>query len=159
MKSWEHGPGEPGLEHATFAKHLFLYYEPESTGCCSERKANDRLRFARKQTAGMERRELNPWSRRSPHWVGAGLEWEIGMTEKGDAEFYLLGPLPDQACEFAYPDRRRYFLEDGSGRLPFSIGKPRIVALHAKAAVFVESWPLVRAGGPLLSCHIGTTIP
>ena len=30
---------------------------------------------------------------------GDGRGWETGTTEKDDAQFYLLGPLPDQACE------------------------------------------------------------
>src|SRR5947207_15388643 len=30
---------------------------------------------------------------------GGGRGCETGMTETGDAQFYLLGPLPDQACE------------------------------------------------------------
>ena len=28
-----------------------------------------------------------------------GRGWEAGKTEKGDPQFHLLGPLPDQACE------------------------------------------------------------
>ena len=51
---------------------------------------------------------------------GTGRGWETGMTEKGDAQFYLLGPLPDQACELCLSRiGRRYILEDGSGRLLF----------------------------------------
>ena len=44
-----------------------------------------------------------------------GREWETGMTENGDAQFYLLGPLPEQACELCLSRiGRRYVLEDGS---------------------------------------------
>ena len=67
---------------------------------------------------------------------GTGREWETGMTEKGDAQFYLLGPLPDQACELCVSRiGGRYILEDGSGRLLFEHRNLDLVALHAKAAV------------------------
>src|SRR5260370_23324036 len=58
--------------------------------------------FERKQDSG-------EWSEKELSTLVAGLgaaiapatgrEWETGMTEKGDAQFYLLGRLPDQACE------------------------------------------------------------
>jgi hypothetical protein len=47
---------------------------------------------------------------------GDGRGWETGATETGDAQFYLLGPLPDQACELCVSRiGGRYILEDGSG--------------------------------------------
>ena len=68
------------------------------------------------------------------------------MTEKGDAQFYLLGPLPDQACELCVSRiGGRYILEDGSGRLLFEHRNLDLVALHAKAAVPSTSWLMVRA--------------
>jgi hypothetical protein len=77
---------------------------------------------------------------------GTGREWETGMTEKGDAQFYLLGPLPDQACELCVSRiSGRYILEDGSGRLLFEHRNLDLVALHAKAAVPSTSWLMVRA--------------
>ena len=58
------------------------------------------------------------------------------MTENGDPQFYLLGPLPDQACELSVSRLGgRYILEDGSGRLLFEHRSLALVALHAKAAV------------------------
>ena len=67
---------------------------------------------------------------------GRGREWETGMTENGDPQFYLLGPLPDQACELSVSRLGgRYILEDGSGRLLFEHRSLALVALHAKAAV------------------------
>jgi hypothetical protein len=76
----------------------------------------------------------------------AGREWETGMTENGDAQFYLLGPLPDQACELCVSRiRGRYILEDGSGRLLFEHRNLDLVMLHAKAAVPSTSWLMVRA--------------
>ena len=68
------------------------------------------------------------------------------MTEKGDVQFYLLSPLPDQACELCVSRiGRRYILEDGSGRLLFEHRNLDLVALHAKAAVPSTSWLMVRA--------------
>ena len=75
-----------------------------------------------------------------------GREWETGTTEKGDAQFYLLGPLPDQACELCVSRiGARYILEDGSGRLLFEHRNLDIVALHARAAVPSTSWLMVQA--------------
>ena len=55
------------------------------------------------------------------------------MTENGDAQFYLLGPLPDQACELCVSRiGARYILEDGSGRLLFEHRSLDLVALHAQ---------------------------
>ena len=87
---------------------------------------------------------------------GTGREWETGMTEQGDAQFYLLGPLPEQACEVCVSRiGGRYILEDGSGRLLFEHRNLELVALHAKAAV-PTSWLMVRA--IMLWCAIRNTI-
>jgi hypothetical protein len=86
-----------------------------------------------------------------------GREWETGMTEKGDAQFYLLGPLPEQACELCVSRiGGRYILEDGSGRLLFEHWNLDLVALHAKAAVPSTSWLMVRA--ITLWCAVRNTI-
>jgi hypothetical protein len=79
------------------------------------------------------------------------------MTEQGDAQFYLLGPLPDQACELCVSRiGGRYILEDGSGRLLFEHRNLELLALHAKAAVPSVSWLMVRA--ITLWCAIRNTI-
>jgi hypothetical protein len=89
--------------------------------------------------------------------LGTGREWETGMTEKRDAQFYLLGPLPDQSCELCVSRiGGRYILEDGSGRLLFEHRNLELVALHAKAAVPSTSWLMVRA--ITLWCAIRCTI-
>jgi len=88
---------------------------------------------------------------------GTGREWETGMTERGDAQFYLLSPLPDQACELCVSRiGGRYILEDGLGRLLFEHRNLELVALHAKAAVPSTSWLMVR--GVTLWCAIRNTI-
>jgi hypothetical protein len=83
-----------------------------------------------------------------------GPGWETGMTEQGDAQLYLLGPLPDQACELCVSRiGGRYILEDGSGRLLFEHQSLALVALHAKAAVRSTPWGLV-VRAVLLWCTI-----
>jgi hypothetical protein len=73
-----------------------------------------------------------------------GRAWETGVTERGDPQFYLLGPLPDQACELCVSRiGGRYILEDGWGRLLFEHQSLALVALHARAAVHSTRWPLV----------------
>jgi hypothetical protein len=88
---------------------------------------------------------------------GTGREWETGMTEKGDVQFYLLGPLPEQACEVCVSRiDGRYILEDGLGRLLFEHRNLELVGMHAKAAVPSTSWLMVRA--ITLWCAIRGTI-
>jgi hypothetical protein len=73
-----------------------------------------------------------------------GRGWETGMTEKGDPQFYLLGPLPDQACQLCVSRiGGRYILEDGAGQLLFEHQSLPLVAMHAKAAVSSRRWSLV----------------
>ena len=76
-----------------------------------------------------------------------GRQWETGTTENGDAQFYLLGPLPDQACELCVSRiGGRYILEDGVGRLLFEHRSLPLVALHARAAVrSSRQWLVARA--------------
>lgn len=86
-----------------------------------------------------------------------GREWETGKTENGDAQFYLLGPQPEQACELCVSRiNGRYVLENGSGRLLFEHRNLELVALHAKAAVPSTSWLMVRA--ITLWCAIRNTL-
>jgi hypothetical protein len=103
--------------------------------------------FERKQTAGS-------WSEAELNTIvaalnvalasGTGREWETGMTELGDPQFCLLGPLPDQACELCVSRiGGRYILEDGSGRLLFEHRSLALVAMHAKAAARSAPWWLV----------------
>jgi hypothetical protein len=85
---------------------------------------------------------------------GDGRGWETGMTEAGDPQFYLLGPLPEQACELCVSRiGGRYILEDASGRLLFEHRSLPLVALHAKAAVrSTGDWLVTRA--VLLWCTV-----
>ena len=116
--------------------------------------------FERKQDSGeWSEKELNTLvaALGAAKGSGTGREWETGMTEQGDAQFYLLGPLPEQACEVCVSRiGGRYILEDGSGRLLFEHRNLELVAMHAKAAVPSTSWLMVRA--ITLWCAIRNTI-
>ena len=114
--------------------------------------------FERKQNGGeWSEKELSTLVAALCAAPGTGREWETGMTERGDAQFYLLGPLPDQACELCVSRiGGRYILEDGSGRLLFEHRNLEFVALHAKAAVPSTSWLMVRT--ITLWCAIRNTI-
>ena len=104
--------------------------------------------FERAQETGMwSERELNTIvaALQAALAPSTGREWETGTTESGDAQFYLLGPRPDQACELCVSRiGARYVLEDGYGRLLFEHRNLDIVALHARAAVPSTSWLMVR---------------
>jgi hypothetical protein len=114
--------------------------------------------FERKQTSGeWSEKELSTLVAALCAAPGSGREWETGMTEKGDAQFYLLGPLPDQVCELCVSQiGGRYILENGSGRLLFEHRNLELLALHAKAAVPSTSWLMVRA--ITLWCAIRNTL-
>ena len=114
--------------------------------------------FERKQNGGeWSEKELSTLVAALCAAPGTGREWETGMTERGDAQFYLLGPLPDQVCELCVSRiGGRYILEDGSGRLLFEHRNLELLALHAKAAVPSTSWLMVRA--ITLWCAIRNTI-
>jgi hypothetical protein len=46
--------------------------------------------------------------------------WEVGMTECGDPQLYLLGPAPDHDCVLSISRLGRlYVLEDGKGSVLF----------------------------------------
>ncbi len=88
---------------------------------------------------------------------GTGRQWETGTTENGDAQFYLLGPLPEQFCELCVSRvGGRYILEDGCGRLLFEHRNLDLVVLHAKAAVPSAPWLVVRT--ITLWCAIRSTL-
>jgi hypothetical protein len=114
--------------------------------------------FERKQSGGeWSEKELSTLVAALSAAPGRGREWETGMTESGDAQFYLLGPLPDQVCELCVSRiSGRYILEDGSGRLLFEHRNLELLALHAKTAVPSTSWLMVRA--ITLWCAIRNTI-
>lgn len=76
--------------------------------------------------------------------LNEGREWDTGLTEDGDAQLYLLGPGPDQACELCVSRiGGRYILEDGAGRLLFEHRSLPLLAMHARTALRITRWSLV----------------
>ena len=118
------------------------------------------VEFERRQDTGV-------WSEAELNTIVAALQpviapangrtWETGATENDDAQFYLLGPGPEQACELCVSRiRGRYVLEDGSGKLLFEHRNLDLVVLHAKAALSPASRIMVRAF--MLWCAVRTSI-
>jgi len=82
--------------------------------------------------------------------TGEAVTWEVGTTETGDPQFYLIGPPPDHDCILCVSRLGSlYVLEDGTGRLLFEHVSLRALAqaarsfLHAKKAAFVARAALV----------------
>jgi len=73
--------------------------------------------------------------------------WEIGETERGDPQLYLLGPAPDHECVLCVSRLgRQYVLEDGEGRILCehdAIGglsdQVRHALRHKKAAIIARA--------------------
>jgi hypothetical protein len=48
----------------------------------------------------------------------SGCSWQAGKTERGEPQFYVLGPTPEQDCMLCVSRLGQgYVLEDGAGRL------------------------------------------
>jgi hypothetical protein len=69
--------------------------------------------------------------------------WDIGSTEIGDPQFYLLGPAPDEECILCISRvGRAYLLQDGEGR---------VLSEHAHVSRVVDAaTALLRKGRPSL---------
>jgi hypothetical protein len=51
---------------------------------------------------------------------GGASGWEVGMTERGDPQLYLLGPAPEHDCILSISRLGRlYVVEDGRGQVLF----------------------------------------
>jgi hypothetical protein len=65
---------------------------------------------------------------------GEASGWEIGATEAGDPQLYLVGPPPQQDCVLCISRLGRlYVLEDGAGRVLFERDSMLLLAeqMHA----------------------------
>lgn len=73
--------------------------------------------------------------------------WEVGATERGDPQLYLIGPAPDHECILCVSRLGRlYVLEDGEGRILCehdAIGslseQVRHALRHKKAAIIARA--------------------
>lgn len=92
--------------------------------------------------------QLGAWSETELRMLGETLDigrrghgWDTGLTENGDAQFYLLGP--DHACTLCVSRiGGLYVLEDSKGTLLFEHRSLPLVAVHARSALRKTRWPL-----------------
>ena len=60
---------------------------------------------------------------------GDAAGWEIGETEMGDPQLYVMGPPPDHECILVISRLGRlYVVEDGKGEILFEHDNPMMVA-------------------------------
>jgi hypothetical protein len=93
-----------------------------------------------------------------PDAAGAGTAWDVGVTEHGDPQFYLLGPAPDHECVLCVSRLAQgYVLEDGTGRI---LGEAPSLARFAEqvAHASVRGGRSLLARVTLLLCAIRLTI-
>ena len=89
---------------------------------------------------------------------GAPVTWEVGATEAGDPQFYLLGPAPDHDCMLCVSRLAHgYVLEDGAGRILCEAPALHLFAEQAARAVAGAGRSFV-ARAALLICAIRLTI-
>jgi hypothetical protein len=68
--------------------------------------------------------------------VGEASGWEIGITDNGDPQVYLIGPPPDYDCILCISRvGRHYVIEDGHGRVLLEHDSPMLLAEQALSAL------------------------
>ena len=68
--------------------------------------------------------------------LGEASGWEIGTTEHGDPQVYLIGPPPDYDCVLCISRvAGHYVIEDGQGRVLLEQDSPMLLAEQAMAAL------------------------
>ena len=68
--------------------------------------------------------------------TGQASGWEVGVTEHGDPQVFLVGPPPDYDCVLSISRiGRLYVIEDGAGRVLYEHDNPMLLAEQATAAL------------------------
>jgi hypothetical protein len=68
--------------------------------------------------------------------AGEASGWEVGETEQGDPQVFLVGPAPDYECILCISRLGRlYVIEDGNGRVLLENDNPMLLADRATAAL------------------------
>ena len=68
------------------------------------------------------------------HGGGEAGGWDVGVTELGDPQFYLLGPPPHAECILCISRLGRiYVLEDGAGRVLLEHSSLLVLAEQARS--------------------------
>ena len=84
--------------------------------------------------------------------------WDVGATELGEPQFYVLGPAPDYACVLCISRLAHgYVLEDDAGRILCEAPAQHLFAEQAARAVAGAGRSFV-ARAALLICAIRLTI-
>jgi hypothetical protein len=87
---------------------------------------------------GWQSAELQQFLAVSANAIAAGEAsgWEVGVTENGDPQVFLLGPPPDHDCILCISRLGRlYVIEDGAGRVLYEHDNPMLLVEHATAAL------------------------
>jgi len=80
--------------------------------------------------------------------------WNVGVTDIGDPQFYLLGPPPDDECILCISRLGRvYVLEDGAGQILFEHDSLLVLAEQARSALRKKKTQIV-ARAALLWCAV-----
>ena len=84
--------------------------------------------------------------------------WDVGATEQGEPQFYVLGPAPDYACVLCVSRLAHgYVLEDGNGRVLGDAPSLDLFAEQAARAVMRAGRSFVTRA-TLLLCTIRLTM-
>jgi hypothetical protein len=68
--------------------------------------------------------------------AGEASGWEVGVTDNGDPQVFLLGPPPDHDCILCISRLGRlYVIEDGAGRVLYEHDNPMLLAEQATSAL------------------------
>ena len=68
--------------------------------------------------------------------AGEASGWEVGVTDEGDPQVYLIGPQPNYDCILCISRiGRQYVIEDGHGRVLLEHDSPALFAEQAIAAL------------------------
>src|SRR5262245_32921899 len=68
--------------------------------------------------------------------AGEASGWDVGVTERGDPQVFLVGPPPNYDCILSISRLGRlYVIEDGAGRVLFEHDNPMLLTEQATAAL------------------------
>lgn len=95
--------------------------------------------FRRRETVqGWQSAEMNALVAASGDSLekGIAIGWEMGVTDSGDPQLYLLGPAPDHECLLCVSRLGRlYVLEDGQGRVVFEHDAMNMLAEQVRGSL------------------------
>jgi hypothetical protein len=89
-------------------------------------------------TDGWRSAELQQFLAMSSVAIAAGEAsgWDVGVTERGDPQVFLVGPPPDYDCILSISRLGRlYVIEDGAGRVLFEHDNPMLLSEQAACAL------------------------